>query len=324
MRLPQARRGRILREIPPRRCAGRSSRSGEQCRQWALVGATVCVAHGARAPQVRAAADRRVGLAEAIAAAPRRSPQEILVDATHAADVLLGQAVAAAGEPMSVDQLDQVVSSIGRAAQLAKVALDAGLDEATLAAQTTDKIIFVLQVAGGAVGLDMSESKVRAAVGAALRDMDKLGLPGPDRRARLKTQIAVVNAAVYAKAGAQRREVVDDLRREARSMRCPVCNAPPGGGQVPAIAAAEPAVSPAEASAPVVGGPPGSDGFAAVGPVQPAGGAIVEDRGPVRAVAEVGRAIGRFPSCAGCGRPRDPGHEATCGYVAAADRGWVR
>lgn len=323
MRLPQARRGQILREIPPRRCAGRSSRSGEQCRQWALVGATVCVAHGARAPQVRAAAERRVSLAEELVKAPRRSPQQILVDATHAADVLLGRAVAAAAEPMSVDQLDQVVSSIGRAAQLAKVAMDAGLDEAGLAAQTTDKIIFVLQVAGGAVGLDMSESKVRAAVGAALRDMDKLGLPGPDRRARLKTQIAVVNAAVYAKAGAQRREVVDDLRREARSMNCPVCNAPPGE-QVAAIAAAEPAERPAEASVSAVGGPDGSDGFAAVGPVQPAGGAIVEDRGPVRAVAEVGRAIGRHGSCPGCGRPRDLEHEGSCGYVAAADRGWVR
>lgn len=46
--------------MEPRRCGARSSRTGEPCRAWAVVGATVCVAHGGAAPQVRRAAARRL------------------------------------------------------------------------------------------------------------------------------------------------------------------------------------------------------------------------------------------------------------------------
>jgi hypothetical protein len=44
----------------PRRCTATSSRTGERCRAHPVLGATVCVAHGGRAPQVRAAAARRL------------------------------------------------------------------------------------------------------------------------------------------------------------------------------------------------------------------------------------------------------------------------
>lgn len=44
----------------PRRCAAQSKRSKERCRRWAAVGSTVCTKHGAGAPQVRAAAARRM------------------------------------------------------------------------------------------------------------------------------------------------------------------------------------------------------------------------------------------------------------------------
>lgn len=40
------------------RCSGKNRRGGP-CKAWAIVGGTVCVAHGGRAPQVRAAAARR-------------------------------------------------------------------------------------------------------------------------------------------------------------------------------------------------------------------------------------------------------------------------
>lgn len=48
------------------RCIARSKRSGEQCKRHALPGATVCSMHGGRAPQVKAAAARRVALGEAL------------------------------------------------------------------------------------------------------------------------------------------------------------------------------------------------------------------------------------------------------------------
>ena len=38
------------------RCAARSSRTGEPCKAYAVHGSTVCIAHGAAAPQVRAKA----------------------------------------------------------------------------------------------------------------------------------------------------------------------------------------------------------------------------------------------------------------------------
>lgn len=41
------------------KCTGRSSQSGLPCAAWAVRGATVCVAHGGAAPQVRAAAAAR-------------------------------------------------------------------------------------------------------------------------------------------------------------------------------------------------------------------------------------------------------------------------
>jgi hypothetical protein len=42
------------------RCTAKSSRTGEPCRAWAVRGARVCSAHGGRAPQVAAAAKRRL------------------------------------------------------------------------------------------------------------------------------------------------------------------------------------------------------------------------------------------------------------------------
>src|SRR4051812_45676046 len=48
------------------RCTARSSRTGKPCKNWAVHGATVCKSHGGRAPQVIAAARRRLALGEAI------------------------------------------------------------------------------------------------------------------------------------------------------------------------------------------------------------------------------------------------------------------
>lgn len=47
-----------------KRC-GRKTRSGEPCKAWAMAGADVCRMHGGSAPQVQAAAQRRLAEAEA-------------------------------------------------------------------------------------------------------------------------------------------------------------------------------------------------------------------------------------------------------------------
>jgi hypothetical protein len=41
------------------RCTGRSSRTGKPCKKDAIKGGTVCSTHGGKAPQVKAAAERR-------------------------------------------------------------------------------------------------------------------------------------------------------------------------------------------------------------------------------------------------------------------------
>lgn len=51
--------------LTQQRCTARSSRTGEQCKAWAIRGGTVCSVHGGRAPQVRRAAARRLAAAEA-------------------------------------------------------------------------------------------------------------------------------------------------------------------------------------------------------------------------------------------------------------------
>jgi len=76
---------------PAVRCSARSSRSGERCRAFAVHGASVCVAHGGRAPQVRRKAAVNVARDRALAEARRLGgtidvgPHEVLLDAVREA-----------------------------------------------------------------------------------------------------------------------------------------------------------------------------------------------------------------------------------------------
>lgn len=66
-----------------RKCVGRSSRTGNPCKNWARKGGKVCNAHGGRAPQVVAAAARNVAEANV-----RRLAADIVKDATPVTDPL--------------------------------------------------------------------------------------------------------------------------------------------------------------------------------------------------------------------------------------------
>jgi len=67
-------------------CTATSRRSGERCKRAASIGATVCAKHGAGAPQVKAAAARRIEQAKAAAALARigqrveGDPQALMLD----------------------------------------------------------------------------------------------------------------------------------------------------------------------------------------------------------------------------------------------------
>lgn len=114
--------------LAPTRCTATAKRTGEQCQAWAIRGAKVCRVHGGMARQVRAKAAERLLLAERMAAAPRRHPAEVLLDALAAADLLMRDALEA-GAPMSAEELPRVVDAIERAQRFARSTLDLKLAE---------------------------------------------------------------------------------------------------------------------------------------------------------------------------------------------------
>jgi len=130
-RLDKARRRAVAKVLPPVKCSGTIWSTGLQCDQWAVVGATVCPTHGGRAPQVREAAERRVSIAEALVRNDPRPPWEVLEDALRVADVVMQDALGEVKELGSVTPqlLDKLIAAVERAHRLAKVNLDAGIDQ---------------------------------------------------------------------------------------------------------------------------------------------------------------------------------------------------
>lgn len=188
-----SRRKRLLRLIPPRPCAGHTT-SGEPCGNHAVVGATVCHKHGARAPQVRAAAARRISLAEALESGDRRHPQEVLASALHGADVLARrtQALLADGDPVTADMIQALLDSIKTQATMAKLVLDASGPEQWSAQeayrQQADALAKICQEMARRLGHDPSSDLVREAFeGAVARVVHgRRGRPKPEVRAHLK------------------------------------------------------------------------------------------------------------------------------------------
>lgn len=152
------------------RCAGHRNADGKQCRKWHVKGAEVCATHGGSAPQVRAAASRKVAKDGAIAEAEKVrlrlggslevSPLDVLIGQVKeaAANVevyrlaiqSLGVEVARDGAvaiPEQVIEFDKGGTHVparvhilvdlynqerDRAVKFAKLCLDAGVEERTV------------------------------------------------------------------------------------------------------------------------------------------------------------------------------------------------
>ena len=87
-------------------CIATSRRSGERCKRHALAGATVCSKHGGSAPQVKAAAARRVEAERAAAAVARIGLRVEGDPIAHMLDVIAYQAGMVAYWRSVVEALD--------------------------------------------------------------------------------------------------------------------------------------------------------------------------------------------------------------------------
>jgi hypothetical protein len=94
-----------------------------------VVGGRVCWHHGGATRQAQAKAAERVAFAEALKRDPARSTREIMQDVVHAADFLMRRELSGLGaEPLTPDQVDRLMTSVGRAAALVESARRQGID----------------------------------------------------------------------------------------------------------------------------------------------------------------------------------------------------
>lgn len=120
--------------LPYEPCTAKAKQTGNRCRRRPSPGAPVCVVHGGGAPQVKRKAAARLALADALAKGDRRPSWEVLADAAHSLDVVARQLreQIVAGRRVDARTVDQFIEATERQARLAKVVLDAGIDERRL------------------------------------------------------------------------------------------------------------------------------------------------------------------------------------------------
>lgn len=138
-----------------RHCTARKS-NGDPCKRWAVKGATVCPSHGGRAPQVKAAAERRLAderarLAATTLGLPRDiDPYQALLEEVHRAAGVVGwlsiqvaeleqsdvtslSVVTNKGDLVTVDGVNAWVRLYGeerdRLVRASRAAIDAGVSE---------------------------------------------------------------------------------------------------------------------------------------------------------------------------------------------------
>jgi hypothetical protein len=121
--------------IPSVRCSARS-RSGEQCRNYARVGTTLCHLHRGNARQIVRKAEQRVTLAQLLQDEPRPLV-EVMADAVANADAAMRDARLRLleGEEVTVDQLDRVLELSRLAHHLSRTMLDTGIGMKLVAEQ---------------------------------------------------------------------------------------------------------------------------------------------------------------------------------------------
>lgn len=88
-------------------CVGTSRRTGEQCGAFAIPGGTVCQWHGGRAPQVKAAAARRLAIAEAREQAARWGGRVDIDPAQALLELVSAKAAEVAYWERRIDELNE-------------------------------------------------------------------------------------------------------------------------------------------------------------------------------------------------------------------------
>jgi hypothetical protein len=134
--------------IPPVKCIATSKSTGERCQSWAVVGTTICYAHGLNGGAKRNATTR-VTLAQLMETNPRH-PWEVVLDMTHTLDAITQEfrAEVLAGETMTVDQLDRLIELAQTTHHLATTAINSKAHEKVSLAFTQH-----LEMQGRVIGL---------------------------------------------------------------------------------------------------------------------------------------------------------------------------
>lgn len=347
-RLDRTRRKSIKALIPSLRCTATSSQTGEPCRAWAVVGASVCQDHGGASPRTRAKADRHVALAEALASGlPGRSAAAVLLDSMNTLDRIAQDVkltATRAGNPIPPDLLGQLVEATKTSATMAKIVADLGIDAHGVQRDQAAAMGYVLRLAGASLGLKLSERRVSRAVGAALRELEAAGPDVAERAHTIERDAARLAAERDAAAQAERelraaeldreRDAIRgrfmiELRHRARQAACEVCATPPaaqGQAQSPPRELESGHWSPSEggryltsqrgSQSDLAGRDEGDEADPFDLSDEVLTGELIE---PQRRRGDGPRAITATVVCPGClGDRGDPEHDRRCGYVTAS------
>lgn len=147
--------------IPPdeRRCKAKVSNGSRRCKRPAIRGGTVCQTHGGMAPQVKAAAKRRLALQEGIAAVAGlglpepdgRHPVEHLMSGLTLSSMLvetLGRVVNETNARPGTETYDEWARERDRHVRIAKACADAGVEERMVRVQELQAQQFVTALRG--------------------------------------------------------------------------------------------------------------------------------------------------------------------------------
>ena len=173
-------------DTPERRACSARRSNGEPCRKPPIKGGTVCSTHGGQAPQVKAAAKRRVAAAQASLAVQRFGlDQEV-----DPADALLGEVARTAGmarwlgeQVAAMADLDVVPSPEFAAwqaerqhlARVSKAALDAGVEARRVALAEDQAERLAAAIMAVVTGLGLDEEQRAAAISIVRQQLTALG-----------------------------------------------------------------------------------------------------------------------------------------------------